>query len=60
MLVEQRNLWRDEFIRHKLLDNSWLNTYISNRESNLWRCSKHMEEMCEYILFLESELGVIR
>ena len=51
-LVEERDKWRKEFESRKL-DNSLLNDYRKNRDSNEWRVSRVVEQLCEYILYLE-------
>lgn len=32
-----------------------LERYIDNRESELWRSTRIMEQLCEYILWLEAK-----
>jgi hypothetical protein len=56
-LVEERNHWRQqieagEFIPHPLLED-----YRENRNSDLWRCSRIMERVFEYIVYLEEQLA---
>jgi hypothetical protein len=59
-LVEERDAWREEFIRGHVLDSSYIDTYTLNRDNSLWRGTIHMEMMCEYILYLEAKAGVVR
>jgi len=52
-LLEQRNAWREQFEAGAALDSHILNEYKENRESELWRASRQIEKMCEYIIYLE-------
>jgi hypothetical protein len=52
-LVEQRDKWAEEFktdSRYPAL----LERYKENRTSELWRASRQVEEVLEYVLFLET------
>lgn len=57
LVVPARDKWRDEMelnqtlVGHKLLDD-----YRKNRDSNGFRTSKIVEQLCEYVLFLEDQL----
>lgn len=55
MLVEERNLWKKEFEEGKK-PVAILEDYRHNRDSNLWRTSRSVEQLCEYILFLEGKV----
>jgi len=55
-LVEERNQMRS-VIQAGMIDNIILSDYRKNRESNLWRLSRNVEYLCEYILHLEEQLG---
>jgi hypothetical protein len=53
VLVEERNKWRKEFLESKRVP--WLlEEYKKNRDTELWRSTRVVEELCEYILHLES------
>jgi len=52
-LVGERNIWREYFKSGGKLDCHIFNEYKENRESELWRASRQIEKMCEYILYLE-------
>lgn len=56
MLVDQRNEWRRAFESGKSLESKLLQDYKNNRESNSFRMSRSVEELCEYILYLESKI----
>lgn len=53
-LVEERNQWRKEmedgfrFEPHPLYEE-----YLANRDSELWRSSRQLERIFEYINYLE-------
>lgn len=52
-LVEERNLLK---LRFSLGNRpSFMEHYEENRDSELWRSSLTIEELCEYILFLEEQ-----
>ena len=59
LVVPAREKWRDEIelnqtlVGHKLLDD-----YRKNRGSNSFRTSKIVEQLCEYVLFLEDKLNI--
>jgi hypothetical protein len=52
-LVEERLLWRKQFELGNHYTSSILEDYKRNRLSNSWRMSGYIEQMCEYILYLE-------
>lgn len=52
-LVNERSQWRKEFLDSKRVP--WLlEEYKKNRYSELWRSARVVEELCEYVLHLES------
>jgi hypothetical protein len=53
VLVNERNQWRKEFLASKRIP--WLlEEYKKNRDSELWRSTRVVEELCEYVFHLES------
>jgi hypothetical protein len=52
-LTEERNEWRRQLLCGRLLDIHILKEYRLNKDSNLWRATREVEKLCEYILFLE-------
>lgn len=56
-LTDERHTWRYE-IEHGLWHEPYvLQQYRENRESNLWRSTREVEKLCEYVLFLEDKLS---
>jgi hypothetical protein len=55
-LIEERNAWRKMFEEGHALDHVYMNEYRTNRDSELWRSTRALEQMCEYILYLEAEV----
>lgn len=52
-LRDERKSWRERFnggFKPYLLVD-----YIEHRESELWRSTRIMEQLCEYILWLEAK-----
>jgi hypothetical protein len=56
-LVKQRDEWKAKFENGEDYDSKILTDYVKYRNTEDWRSSKLMEEMCEYILFLENRLN---
>lgn len=54
MLVEQRLHWLAEYKDGFKPSSSVLEDYRKYRLLESWRTSKVMEELCEYIIYLES------
>jgi len=52
-LVNQRDSWRRNFDNGSKPSSPLLFDYRMNRDSTHWRVSSHVEELCEYILWLE-------
>jgi len=52
-LTDERNEWRRQLEGGGQLDIYVLQQYRENRDSNLWRSTREVEKLCEYILFLE-------
>jgi len=53
-LTDERYIWR-----HEIQCGFWheplvLQQYRANRDSNLWRSTREVEKLCEYVLYLES------
>lgn len=61
MLVEQRNNWRKELEEGRKPDVTWiyLDDYRKNRDSDSWRMASGVEQLCEYILYLEDKVDGI-
>jgi hypothetical protein len=59
MLRAQRNRWRKRFEQGDKHIALFLNDYRRNRDREDWRMSTQAEEVCEYVLWLESKLEVI-
>ena len=59
LVVPARDKWRDEIQLNQTLDNNpMLNAYRKNRNSNGNRWSSGVEQLCEYILYLEDKLDL--
>jgi hypothetical protein len=56
MLRAQRNRWRKRFEQGDKPIALFLNDYRRNRDREDWRMSTQAEEVCEYVLWLESKL----
>lgn len=56
LLVDEREAWRFEMKKGMFNELYVLQQYRENRESNLWRATREVEKLCEYVLFLESKL----
>lgn len=57
-LVYERDQWRQEF-RNGTRPRPWtLGTYEHNRNDELWRASRLLEDLCEYTLYLEEMLRI--
>ena len=53
VLTDERYTWRQE-IKHGFWHEPYvLQQYRVNRDSNLWRSTREVEKLCEYILHLE-------
>jgi len=52
-LTDERNEWRRQLEGGGQLDIYVLQQYREHRDSNLWRSTREVEKLCEYILFLE-------
>lgn len=56
LVVNSRNQWRDEMkLNDGVIGNHILNTYRKERDSNQMRMSTPVEQLCEYILYLEEK-----
>lgn len=53
---KERKLWKKRFERGIRVESPWLEDYEKNRYSNLWRSTRGLEKLCEYILYLESKM----
>jgi len=63
-LQDERYTWRQEIIHGIWYEPYVLQQYRAHRDSNLWRSTREVEKLCEYILFLEgakpmSEFGIL-
>lgn len=57
LVVPARDKWRDEMeLNQKLIGHTLLDEYRKHRDSNGFRTSKIVEQLCEYVLFLEDQL----
>jgi hypothetical protein len=54
---EERQAWREEYEEGKQCDSYLLELYRHHRDDPLWRSSREVEKLCEYILFLEDGWG---
>ena len=52
MLVQQRESFRESFLKGYKPTSRLLEDYSKHRNSELWRASRSHEELCEYILYL--------
>ena len=55
MVVKDRNSIRASIEALGYLESPILNDYRINRNSEVWRLSRAVEELCEYILYLVEE-----
>lgn len=53
LLTDERYTWRQELEHGFWHEPDILQQYRANRDSNLWRATRQVEKLCEYILFLE-------
>jgi hypothetical protein len=58
-LLEESNFWKKEFLDGTYEEPYFLVEYRQNRNSDLWRSTRVVEKMCEYILFLENKIGIL-
>jgi hypothetical protein len=56
-LVAERDGWHQKF--KDGYQPYYLELYRDNRDSELWRSTRAMEEVCEYVLWLEKKLANI-
>ncbi len=52
-LTDERNEWRQQLESGIMEEPYVLKMYRLNRDSNLWRSTRMVEQLCEMILFLE-------
>jgi len=52
-LQDERYTWRKEMEQGTWIEPDILQQYRANRDSSLWRATRQVEKLCEYILFLE-------
>lgn len=55
MVVKHRNSIRASIEALGYLESQILNDYRINRNSEAWRLSRAVEDLCEYILYLEDK-----
>lgn len=53
---EERRHWRECFERGVRLPMYYLDEYRRNSKDSTWRSTRVLEQMCEYILYLEDQL----
>lgn len=59
LVVPARNKWRDQIILNDdLIGCPTLDKYRVNRDSNGMRLPRELEQLCEYILYLEGKTRV--
>ena len=56
ILLEERQSWREYYKNGGRPDCPYLNDYVKNRDSDLWRSTRALEKLCEYILYLEEKI----
>lgn len=56
-LVKQRGKWLSHFRSGGFPSSQVLQDYRHNRDSESWRVSASVEELCEYILYLEEQVN---
>ena len=55
-LIKERDNWKEDLIKSTWFEPDILRQYRENRNSELWRSTRQVEKLCEYILFLEEQL----
>ena len=55
-IIDERLAWRVSYEEGDRPDVFWLNEYEGFRLSEFERLSKRIEQLCEYILFLEDKI----
>lgn len=59
LVVPARNKWRDQIqLNDDLIGCPTLDNYRTNRDSNGMRLPRELEQLCEYILYLEGKTRV--
>ena len=53
-VVEERNSWHSEFDAG--FEPFYLKDYRKKRDDEYWRAAKALEQVCEYVLYLEKKL----
>lgn len=56
LALDERNTWRFEFEDGSKPANHYLDEYRVKRDDPCWRSTRTIEQLCEYILFLEDKL----
>lgn len=56
-LKNQRDAWKKNFENGEDYDSHLMNDYVKYRDTEDWRSTMLIEEMCEYILYLENRLN---
>ncbi|QDP66510.1 MAG: hypothetical protein Tp1111DCM1126091_16 [Prokaryotic dsDNA virus sp.] len=57
LATESRDLWKEQFELGYTPSDIVLDDYRRHRDNPYWRVSSQVEQLCEYILYLEKELG---
>lgn len=52
-LTDERKKWRSDIEQGMWNEPYVLQQYRENRDSNLWRSTREVEKLCEYVLYLE-------
>lgn len=55
-LYHERRQWRQELEQSTFKEPYILSEYRKHRDSDLWRASRQGEQLCEIILFLQSNI----
>lgn len=56
-LVKTRDQWLESFRKGEQPTSRLLQDYRQNRDNEMWRASKEVEELCEYIIYLEEQVN---
>lgn len=57
-LKDERIGWRNDLNLGTWTEPYALQMYRKNRESSLWRSTREVEKLCEYILYLEEKISL--
>lgn len=60
MTPEDRDIWKDQMMNGTFKEPHILYLYRKHRNSDFWHSSTSIEQLCEYILYLEVILNYTR